>query len=125
MAEVAAKTASDAALLDAVLAVAPSKNDPRQPDTFRLSGWCRREKDKIVAGLVVRKAQGDCRAGAWRVSDASSATFATLSSQQKTKPADVEGGTDLHRGENLANVADVAPEPDPATAQTGLFGGAL
>jgi len=114
VAEVVNRTESDCDLLQAVLAVAASKTDPRQPDTFRLSGWCRREKGKIVDGLSVLKAGGSARAGDWRVAravtrSASSASSASISGQQGSMPPPTEVASDFERGNNLANVAELAP----------------
>jgi len=113
VAEVIERTGSDAGLLRAVLAVAANKADPRQPDTFKLGGWCRREKGKIVDGLTISKAAGSTRAGAWRVAPpeprATSATFATFSRPNKSSTSADGDEFDFDRGKNVAVVAHLAP----------------
>lgn len=123
VAEVIERTAHDADLLQAVVAVAASKADPRQPDSHRLSGWCRREQRRIVDGLTVAKAGGPSRAGLWRVSRpaprASSASSASFSGRQKADGGAGEPGTDSDGRENLANLAQVAAEPSAKATPEG------
>lgn len=125
VAEVIERTGADHDLREAVLAVAAAKADPRQPDSLRLAGWCRREQRRIVEGLALEKAAGPSRAGCWRVSRpdrrATSATFESFSGQEKTNGANADGPTHFERGKNPAEVANVAPAPTTSpTGQPGL-----
>lgn len=109
---VAERAAKSPELMAAIIAVAASKNDPRQPDARRLGWWCRENAGKIVGGLRLTRERGASKNGsAWRVVG----VLGVSPPEIKTKKPDGEAKTNSNEG------CETPKTPETPTAAQGML----
>lgn len=99
-------------LLAAIIAVAASKNDPRQADARRLGWWCRENTGRIVGGLRLSRERGGNHSGAaWRVSG----VLGVSPPEAKMKNPDAEPKINFTEG------CEIPKTPETPTAEQGVL----